>query len=399
MELLLNKEKCTGCQICIDACPFSALFMKEGYPEATEECRLCGLCIKSCPEGALSLPEELKKKKRPIKKARDIWIYAEHRDGKLARVSLELLGKGRKLADKLGQKLVAILLGHQVEILAPRLTEYGADIVYVIDHPDLATFNENKYGAVLIPLLKRHCPNIFLSAATTRGRSLIPQIAAELETGLTADCTDLDINPETGVLLQTRPAFGGNIMAIITCPDHRPQMATVRPHIFPKPQPIPGHKGKIIRLEMETELPDNVKVKSFIKTDVKESNLIEADVIIGVGRGIKGPENLKMIEELASLLNASIGGSRAVVDAGWLPSRCQIGQTGVTVSPKLYIACGISGAIQHIVGIQSAKTIVAINKDPDAPIFNVANYGIVADMFEFIPKLIEEIKKGKGELS
>ncbi|CAD7770351.1 MAG: Caffeyl-CoA reductase-Etf complex subunit CarE [Candidatus Methanoperedenaceae archaeon GB50] len=400
MELILNKEKCNGCGACIDACPFSALIMKEGYPEATEECRLCGLCVNACPEEAISLPEELKKKKRPIKKARDVWVYAEHRDGKLARVSFELLGKGRELADKLGQKLVAILIGHQIETSASRLIDYGADIVYVMDHPDLATFNENKYGAVLIPLLKKHCPNIFLSAATTRGRSLIPQIAADLETGLTADCTGLDIDSKSGLLLQTRPAFGGNIMALITCPDHRPQMATVRPHIFPKPQPIPNHKGKIIRLEIENELPENnVKVKSFIKTETKGPDLSEADVIIGVGRGIKGPENLKMMEELAYLLNASIGGSRAVVDAGWLPPRCQIGQTGVTVSPKIYIACGISGAIQHIVGIQSAKTIVAINKDPDAPIFNVANYGIVADLFEFIPKLIEEIKKGKGELS
>jgi electron transfer flavoprotein alpha subunit len=392
MELLLNKDKCTGCGLCIDACPFGALIIKEDYPEITEECRLCGLCVKSCPEEALSLPKELKKKKRPVKKTRDIWIYAEHRDGELTNATFELLGKGRKLTDKLGQKLVVVLLGSQIENLAPKLIDYGADIVYIVDHPGLNTFNEKRYGAVLIRLLKKQCPNVFLAGATSRGRCLIPQVAAGLETGLTADCTGLDIDPEKGLLLQTRPAFGGNIMALITCPNYRPQMATVRPHIFPKPQPISGHKGKIMKLEMEDNLPNNVEVKSFVKIDTKGPDLTEADIIIGVGRGIKGPETLKMIEELASLLNASIGGTRAVVDAGWLPSRCQIGQTGLTVSPKLYIACGISGAIQHIVGIQSAKTIIAINKDPDAPIFKVANYGIVNDLFEFIPALIKKIK-------
>ncbi|MCD6319323.1 MAG: electron transfer flavoprotein subunit alpha [Candidatus Desulfofervidaceae bacterium] len=397
MEIILDKEKCTGCGKCVESCPFGALELQNDLPKTNEECRLCGLCVKACPENALSLPEGAKKKKQRVKETRDIWVFAETRNGEIASVVYELLGKGRYLSEKLGQKLIAVLLGSGVEPQAQELLNYGADIVYVIDHPDLKEFNEKRYGAVLIDLLKTNCPHIFLAGATARGRSLIPQLAAALETGLTADCTALDVESETGLLLQTRPAFGGNIMATITCPDHRPQMATVRPHIFPKPQPLPGHKGKIIKVDIEKQLPDDLEVTSFIKTETEGPDLTEADIIIGVGRGIKGPENLKLIEKFAHLLGASIGGTRVVVDAGWLPARCQIGQTGLTVSPKLYIACGISGAIQHIVGIQSAKTIVAINKDPDAPIFNVADYGIVGDLFEVIPALMAEIKKRRGE--
>jgi len=396
MEIILDKERCTGCGKCIEACPFGALELQDNLPRSNEECRLCSLCVKACPEGALSLPEEVKKK-RPIPETKDIWVFAEVRNGEIASVVYELLGKGRFLSEKLGQKLVAVLLGLNVEPLAQELIDYGADIVYLIEHPDLKEFNEKRYGTILINLLKTNYPNIFLAGATARGRSLIPQIAAALETGLTADCTGLDVDPETGLLLQTRPAFGGNIMATITCPDHRPQMATIRPHIFPRPQPLSGHKGRIIKLDIEEPLPSNLEVISFTKTEGEGPDLTEADIIIGVGRGIKGPENLKLIEKFAHLLGASIGGTRAVVDAGWLPARCQIGQTGLTVSPKLYIACGISGAIQHVVGIQSAKTIVAINKDPDAPIFNVADYGIVGDLFEVIPALIAEIKKRRGE--
>jgi electron transfer flavoprotein alpha subunit len=396
MELLLNKEKCTSCGQCVDECPFSALILKEGYPEATEQCRLCGICIKACPEAALSLPEEVKEKGEAIKKARDVWIYVEHRDGELTKLAYELLGKGRELSNKLGQKLIVVVIGKQIETVGEKLIHYGPDVVYIIEHQLLNSFNEKYYGAVLIKLLKNHFPTIFLAGATAKGRAFIPQVAASLETGLTADCTDLDIDLEKGLLLQTRPAFGGNIMATIICPNHRPQMATVRPNTFPRPKPILGHKGKIIRFDIkEEDLPNKLKVKSFLKADIKGPDLTEANVIIGVGRGLKGPENLKMVEELASLLGASIGGSRGVVDAGWLPPRCQIGQTGLTVSPKLYIACGISGAIQHIVGIQSAKNIIAINKDPDAPIFNVADYGIIGDLFEVIPALIKEINNSQ----
>lgn len=395
MELLLDKGKCTGCGDCVDVCPFGAIVLKDKFPVVNEECRLCGLCVKACKEGAISLPEKIKKK--PTIKAKDVWIYAETKDGELATVVYELMGKGRELADKLGEKLIAILIGDKISHLAQTLISYGADIVYVAEHPSLSIFNEKRYGTVLIEILKNHCPNIFLAGATSRGRSLIPQIAASLETGLTADCTDLDVDIKKRLLLQTRPAFGGNIMATIACPEHRPQMATVRPHILPRPKPISNHKGKIINFPInEEKIPDIPEIISFVKTEVKGPNLTEADIIIGVGRGIKGPENLKLIEELATLLNAQIGASRAVVDAGWLPPRCQIGQTGLIVSPKLYIACGISGAIQHLVGIRSAKTIIAINKDPEAPIFNIANYGIIGDLFEVIPALIKEIKKARG---
>ncbi|HDD43392.1 MAG TPA: 4Fe-4S dicluster domain-containing protein, partial [Candidatus Desulfofervidus auxilii] len=229
MELLLDKGKCTGCGDCVDVCPFGAIVLKDKFPVVNEECRLCGLCVKACKEGAISLPEKIKKK--PTIKAKDIWIYAETKDGELATVVYELMGKGRELADKLGEKLIAILIGDKISHLAQTLISYGADIVYVAEHPSLSIFNEKRYGTVLIEILKNHCPNIFLAGATSRGRSLIPQIAASLETGLTADCTDLDVDIKKRLLLQTRPAFGGNIMATIACPEHRPQMATVRPHI------------------------------------------------------------------------------------------------------------------------------------------------------------------------
>ncbi len=396
MELILDKNKCTGCGQCVEVCPFGAIELKDGLPVANDECRLCGVCVRKCPEGALALPE--KAKKRDIQDARDVWVYAEQKGNDFTGVVYELLGKGRELAQTLGQRLVAVVIGHEVEKHAHKLINYGVDVAYVIDHPELKDFNEKKYAQVLIDLIKANQPNIFLAGATPRGRSLIPQVAAALETGLTADCTGLEIDPDTSLLLQTRPAYGGNIMATITCAHTRPQMATVRPHIFPRPEALSGHEGKIVKVEVEA-LPQGIEVLSFVQAEIEGPDLTEADVVIGVGRGIKGPENLKLIEKLACLLNAQIGGTRAVVDAGWLSHRYQIGQTGLTISPKLYIACGISGAVQHIVGIQSAKTIVAINKDPEAPIFEVADYGIVGDLFEVIPALIEEIKTRRGESS
>ncbi len=396
MELILNKDKCNGCGECVKVCPFGAIELENGLPQTNENCRLCGVCVKKCPQGALKLPEGTPERK--IEDARDVWVFAEQKGGKFAEVVYELLGKGRGLANTLNQKLVAVAIGSELEEEAHNLIAYGADIVYLFEHPDLKDFNEKKYGQVLIDFIKQNRPNIFLAGATSRGRSLIPQVAAALETGLTADCTGLEVDAETGLLLQTRPAYGGNIMATITCASTRPQMATVRPHIFPRTEPIAGHEGKIVKLEPNLDgLDDVMEVISFAQTEIEGPDLTDAEIVIGVGRGIKGPQNLPLVEKLAKLLGARVGGTRAVVDAGWLPARCQIGQTGLTISPKLYIACGISGAIQHIVGIQSAKRIVAINKDPEAPIFEIADCGIVGDLFEVIPVLIEEIKHKRGE--
>ena len=392
MGIKIDLEKCTGCGECIEVCLFEALTLVDGKPQVNEACTLCGTCAEACEVGAISLPEmpEVKVDKG---KAKDIWICAEQRDGQLAQVVYELLGKARKLADVLKQKVIAVLLGHQVASSAQELIKYGADKVYIVDHPYLKDFNEGIYSSTLISLIKRGKPEVVLAGATARGRSIMPQIAASLETGLTADCTGLEIDEETGLLLQTRPAFGGNVMATITCPEKRPQMATVRPNVLPKPQVNLASQGEIVNVSFnEKNTESHVQVINFIKEIEDTMDLAEADVIVAGGRGLKEAKNFKLVKELANFLGGAVGATRPVVDAGWVHPNFQIGQTGKTVNPKLYIACGISGAIQHMVGMQSSKVIVAINNDPNAPIFNIATYGIVGDLFEVIPAMIKEIK-------
>ncbi len=393
MDIKIDLEKCTGCAECIEVCPFEALVLVDGKPQVNEACTLCGACAEVCDVGAISLPE-MPKIKVDKGKTKDVWVCAEQRDGQLAQVVYELLGKARKLADALQQKLIAVLLGYRITSLAQELVKYGADKVYIIDHPLLKDFNESIYSSTLISLIRKSQPEVLLAGATARGRSLMPQISAALETGLTADCTGLAIDEKTGLLSQTRPAFGGNIMATITCPEKRPQMATVRPNVLPKPLANSGRQGEIVDVHFDEEnTKSHVQVIKFIKEIGDTIDLAEADVIVSGGRGLKEAKNFKLIKELAKLLGGAVGATRAVVDAGWVTANFQIGQTGKTVNPKLYIACGISGAIQHIVGMQSSKVIVAINNDPNAPIFNIATYGIVRDLFEVIPAMIKEIKR------
>ncbi|MFQ6116183.1 MAG: electron transfer flavoprotein subunit alpha/FixB family protein [bacterium] len=326
-----------------------------------------------------------------------IWVYTGHRDKKINKPTLELLAKGRQIKVDLS----ALLLGYEIQPLAHELISYGADKVYLAEHEKLKTYSTIPYAKVLTELIKKEEPEIVLFAADTTGRDLAPRIAARLETGLTADCTDLDIgdyqDKTSGkryekVLYQIRPAFGGDIMATIVSPERHPQMATVRQGIFEPLKKNTKRKGEIIRCKVELEESDLVvEVLKIIRKE-KETNLENAKIIVSGGRGIGGPESFKLIKELADVLDAEVGASRAAVDAGWISYSHQVGLTGQTVKPDIYIACGISGAIQHLVGMKNSKKIIAINKDPKAPIFNVADYGIIGDLFEIIPKLTEKLK-------
>ncbi len=324
-----------------------------------------------------------------------VWIFAEQRRGKVSSVAYELLGIGRKLADDLKTDLSAVLLG-TAETEAKELIGWGADKVYLSKDQIFESFNDEPYSQLLTSLITEHRPEIVLAGATPMGRSFIPRVAARLRTGLTADCTSLAIDKGTGNLLQVRPAFGGNIMATILCPNNRPQMATVRPRVMKRRTYDEGRAGDIIDVEAggitsRTKVLETVKEISDITV-----NLQEADIIVSGGRGLGEPKGFKLMEELAELFGGAVGSSRAAVDAGWIPYRHQVGQTGKTVCPKIYFACGISGAVQHLVGMQSSDIIIAINKNPEAPIFNVATYGVVGDLYEIVPLLIKKIKEAKG---
>jgi len=359
------------------------------------KCNFCGACVPACKFKAILLEKPTEAGARfKLSDYKGVWIFAEQKQGKVQSVSYELLGKARELAAALNTQVSAVLLGHQMEAEATELIWRGADNVYLVDARELLNFQDDPYTNVLISLVNKYKPEILLCGATIIGRSLISRVAVKVYAGLTADCTGLDIDPQKKILLQTRPAFGGNIMATIITPNHGPQMATVR-HKVMKEAGIDKHrKGKIIREDFKSgELVSRTKLLDIIEEIGSLINIAEADIIVSGGRGMGGPENFKLLEELAKVLGGAVGSSRAAVDSGWMPYSHQVGQTGKTVCPKIYIACGISGQIQHLVGMQSSKTIIAINKDPDAPIFKVATYGIVGDLFEIVPALTQKFKE------
>ncbi len=397
MSVQVISTTCTGCGTCVSTCPFGAIEMRNGKAFITESCTLCGACIEVCEFKAIERTGE-----GPIAAAKDlsayknVWVFAEQRKGVIASVALELLGEGRKLADKRRAKLAAVLIGHGLTGKAQDLIAHGADIVYLADDPALKDFNDDSYSAVLTTLATLHKPEIILAGATAIGRSFIPKVAARLYTGLTADCTMLDIDPETGNLHQTRPAFGGNIMATIVTPNHRPQMATVR-HKVMKPAPRnDARTGELINVKFTQAGDVRTRVVKTVEELGETVNICEANIIVAGGRGMGGAKNLHLLEELAKVLGGAVAATRAIVDEGWIPYSHQVGQTGKTVCPKLYIACGISGAIQHVAGMQSSDIIVAINKDPDAPIFSVATYGIVGDVLEVLPVMIRQFRELRG---
>ncbi len=324
---------------------------------------------------------------------KDVWIYAEQRDGRLSSVAFELLGAGRKLADDLNQKLVAVLLGNNMRSAADDLIAYGADEVYYVESPVFEKFQDEPYAQALTDLAKEHKPSIVLAGATAIGRSFVPRVAANLQTGMTADCTALEIDPAKKMLLGTRPAYGGNIMATIICPEKRPQMATVRHKVMKPLEKDSGRSGQVHMVtKAESEYTVRAKVVDVVKEIEETCNITEADIIVTGGRGMGSQENLHLVRELAAAVGGAVGASRAVVDAGWIPYSHQVGQTGKTVCPKVYFALGVSGAIQHLAGMQSSDTIIAVNRDPDAEIFKVATYGIVGDVNEVVPELIKQFK-------
>ena len=309
-------------------------------------------------------------------------------------VGIELLSCGRDIADKLGVELVSVLLGDHSENDAQTLIQHGADKVFILKDPKLNTCEIGLITKAFAELLTKEKPEVVLLGATSLGRSLAPRLAGRLNTGLTADCTELDVDTEKKLLLQTRPAFGGNIMATIITPAMRPQMATVRPKVMKKTPLVQTRKGEIVTVKPNISENDQLtKIIDVIREEKDVVDLQEADIIVSGGRGIGKKENFALIQELAKMLGGAVGASRATVDAGWIPSYHQVGQTGKTVQPKLYVACGISGAIQHQVGMRSSDIIIAINKDPNAPIFDIATYGIVGDLFEIVPALIKQLKK------
>ncbi len=395
--LIIDKDKCTACGICESSCAFAAISVEGDCAVVGDACTLCGACVENCPTGALTIETAAKREQNDLGDYSGIMVFAEYRHGDIAPVSFELLGIGRKLADRRRVKLSAVLPGGRVAGYASDLIAAGADIVYLAEHPELEQFREDSYAAVLEQVIRERKPEVVLAGATAIGRSVIPYVATAIDAGLTADCTKLEIRESDGALLQTRPAFGGNIMATIECPSTRPQMATVRPKVMAPAVPDPNRTGVVIPVELPAQsVRSTVVVLESVVNKEDQVNIQEVETLVAGGRGLDNEKGFRLIRELADELGGAVAASRAAVDSGWIPYPHQVGQTGKTVSPKLYIACGISGAVQHMVGMQSAEIIVAINRDDKAPIFDIATYGVVGDLYEVVPRLIkrlQEIKK------
>ncbi|MEG0854336.1 MAG: electron transfer flavoprotein subunit alpha [Angelakisella sp.] len=393
MAIRIINEKCKGCSICVKSCPFSAITMENKLAVIGSNCTGCGVCVDKCPFGAIEKTEE-EKNGVDISKYHGVWVFAEQRQGKLMPVVIELLGEGKKLAAEVGCELCAILCGEEIGDLAAELIACGADKVYVADAPELKNYTTDGYTKVIMEAITKYKPEIVLLGATHIGRDLGPCLAVQCGTGLTADCTKLEIDPESKGIMQTRPAFGGNLMATIVCPNHRPQMSTVRPGVMSKAVRDDSRKGEVIQLKVNLKEGDiRTKILEIVKNIGEIVCLTDAEVIVSGGMGLGKPEGFQLLQKLADRLGGCVAGSRAAVDAGWIDHAYQVGQTGTTVKPRLYFACGISGAIQHVAGMQNSDYIIAINKDDAAPIFDIADYGIVGDLYSVVPAILDALDK------
>jgi electron transfer flavoprotein alpha subunit len=422
---IIGRDQCIGCEQCVAVCPTGAISMDAGGIALVDlaKCTGCAKCPPVCPSSAISMSgpsaplraggavaapaaeaalstaaeEEPAAARGP---APEVWVFVEHTEGRPAPVSWELLGKGRELATALDGRVCSVLLGHKVDHLIREAGAHGADKIYVIDDPVLSHYRTQSYLHGVIQLVRKYAPEIMLLGASTMGRDLAGAVATSLATGLTADCTGLSIDPQSKLLEQTRPAYGGNIMATILCEKRRPQMATVRPRVMEMPPRDESHAAEAVREELGLREEDVlVRILEYVREeDTSEVRIEDANVLVSGGRGLGAPDGFKMLAELADAIGGTVSGSRAAVDHGWIPQSKQVGQTGKTVRPRLYIACGISGAIQHLVGMETSDVIVAINRDPNAPIFGVATYGIVGDIYEIVPALTRAAKARLAEV-
>ncbi len=396
-EPIIIPEKCIGCVKCVKICPASALEMFF----TAEEMKILEQLAASSTPAEEEIDEEAAALAKNLAQYRGVWVFVEQTEGEPAKVSWELLGVGAQLAASLGVELSALVIGEHVEHLCHEAFAHGAAKAYLVDAPVFRNYRTEAYLAACCHLIAKHKPEVILMGATGMGRDLAGAVATRVATGLTADCTGLAIDDKRN-LMQTRPAFGGNIMATIMCDKFRPQMATVRPNVMPMPERKEGAKGTIIREEFT--VPEDAILTKVIEIihDTRSSGHVDitgADFIVSGGRGLMAPENFAMLQELADELGGVVGASRSAVDAGWMPQERQVGQTGKTVRPKIYIACGISGAIQHLVGMQDSDMVIAINRDRQAPIFEVATYGIVGDLFQVVPAITKRIRELKQKHS
>jgi len=387
-------DACNGCGACVAVCPFGAIEMKDGRAHITEACRVCGQCVDACPENAIIIKES---ESIDLSDYKGVMIFAQQRKSEVHPVSYELLGKGKELADTLNEPLYAVIIGNDVKKGAEQLRARGADKVYVYDDPVLEDFRDDPYTDLIADCCNKIKPSIFLIGATALGRSLGPRAAAKLKTGLTADCTSLDIDEETGLLLQTRPAYGGNIMATIISPNGRPQMATVRYKMMPEASILDNPKGEIVEMAVNaSELTDRIKILGFEEA-TEQVSIVDAEIIVSGGLGMGEPKGFELITEMAEAIGGAVGASRPTVDEGWINYRHQVGLSGRTVRPIVYIACGISGAVQHQAGMKTSDIIISVNKDKEAPIFQISSLGVVGDLYEVLPRLIEKINEHKSK--